>query len=372
MNARAKPRILLVGNYRPDDQRSMLGYEAMLAKELAAREYAIEIIYPTPKFFPALDRRKGFGKFCGYLDKFVAFPFSLWRIERNFDVVIIVDHSNAMYVPRLRRRRYVLICHDVFAIRCSKGMESAFRVRLTGRVYQFLILRGIKRADRIVCVSEFTKSQLLELSKDLEGIVSVARSALRFEFSPRSTESAAETLNGVGVSWKRYFINVGSIEARKNRRYLAEIFSELLRFPEFADYFLIIVGPNLDVDYPGLTQALNVSGRIKYPLEADDEALANLYSGASALIFPSKFEGFGWPIIEAQACGCPTFTADIAPMNEIGGSLNTIISLDDAGKGAATIYHKLNAKPVDLDGDQKISALYQRSSMIDAWIEAIE
>jgi glycosyltransferase involved in cell wall biosynthesis len=62
-----------------------------------------------------------------------------------------------------------------------------------------------------------------------------------------------------------------------------------------------------------------VADRIRTLQGVSHEELRALYARATALLFPSLQEGFGWPLIEAQACGCPVFTSDLAPMNEIGG-----------------------------------------------------
>jgi glycosyltransferase involved in cell wall biosynthesis len=71
--------------------------------------------------------------------------------------------------------------------------------------------------------------------------------------------------------------------------------------------------------------------------DVSHDTLRALYCGAGALLFPSLQEGFGWPIIEAQACGCPVFTSDLAPMNEIGGEAAGYVDPRDAAGIAAAI-----------------------------------
>jgi glycosyltransferase involved in cell wall biosynthesis len=82
---------------------------------------------------------------------------------------------------------------------------------------------------------------------------------------------------------------------------------------------LILVGPMLDPELAALVSEHGLAGRIRAFQGVSHEELRALYARATALLFPSLQEGFGWPVIEAQACGCPVFTSDLAPMNEIGG-----------------------------------------------------
>ncbi|MDT9189897.1 MAG: glycosyltransferase, partial [Limnospira sp. PMC 894.15] len=74
----------------------------------------------------------------------------------------------------------------------------------------------------------------------------------------------------------------------------------------------------------------------------DNEDLRALYSAAIALLFPSLQEGFGWPIIEAQACGCPVFTSHIPPMTEVGGDVAIYIDPKNPQESATKILDSLN------------------------------
>ena len=81
----------------------------------------------------------------------------------------------------------------------------------------------------------------------------------------------------------------------------------------------MFVGPELVPEMAELARKHGVADRVKALQKVSHEELRALYASATALLFPSLQEGFGWPVIEAQACGCPVFTSDLAPMNEIGG-----------------------------------------------------
>jgi glycosyltransferase involved in cell wall biosynthesis len=84
-----------------------------------------------------------------------------------------------------------------------------------------------------------------------------------------------------------------------------------------------------------------LSDRVRVLFNVEAEDLCGLYSGASALLFPSLCEGFGWPIIEAQACGCPVFTSNRPPMTEVGGDGAVYIDPEDPIEAAKIILENL-------------------------------
>ncbi len=87
-------RILLIGNYALDKQESMLRFAALMERELKARGHIVRLMQPQARLARSTS---GPGKWLGYLDKIVLFPFALKQAIKNFDVVHICDHSNAFY-----------------------------------------------------------------------------------------------------------------------------------------------------------------------------------------------------------------------------------------------------------------------------------
>ena len=104
----------------------------------------------------------------------------------------------------------------------------------------------------------------------------------------------------------------------------------------------------------------NLTQKVIELVEIDNENLRALYSAATALLFPSLYEGFGWPIIEAQACGCPVFTSNRSPMNDVGGEAAIYIEPDQPKETAEKIIHYLptlgELKPKGFVNSQKFSA----------------
>ncbi len=114
-----------------------------------------------------------------------------------------------------------------------------------------------------------------------------------------------------------YVLHVGSNLRRKNREAVLRIFA---RCQEHWDGQLVFVGDRLSDSLNAQAANLGISARIVQLGTRENKELEALYNCATAFLFPSRFEGFGWPIIEAQACGCPVVCSSAGPMTEVAGT----------------------------------------------------
>ncbi|MGJ7498562.1 glycosyltransferase [Variovorax sp. RT4R15] len=331
--------VLLVANYEPDAQKSMLAFRDVLARELPSHGCQVRIVAPT-KLLLKMAVESRWSKWLGYIAKYILFIPSLCRSARWADVVHICDHSNAMYVRWIANKPNVITCHDVIAIQAAKGMVPGWNVSGTGRLFQRLIARGLGRSDLIACVSHLTRRALLALRLANEGNATTVLNGLNDDFSPVPLEVADGLLSSMGVEpHDTYLIHVGLDLPRKNRKAVVMAFIALHRRAVESGASaivrkLVLVGPVLAPDTVALAQELGVAHLILAVQDVSHKQLCALYSRATALLFPSLQEGFGWPVIEAQACGCPVFTSDLAPMNEIAGAGACYIDPNDAAATA--------------------------------------
>ena len=130
------------------------------------------MIRPEPFFGRLIPKWPRFAKWLGYLDKYLLFPFVLIWQARRFALVHIVDHSNAVYVFWLRSRKSVVTCNDLLAVRSALGEMPEHQTGLTGRWLQKWILAGLRRANRITCISDATRRDVLRLTGKSEKEVS--------------------------------------------------------------------------------------------------------------------------------------------------------------------------------------------------------
>lgn len=333
-------KVLLVANYVPDAQTSMQAFRHLLERELPRQGCDVRVVAPA-RVLHRLAFSAFLEKWLGYLDKFVLFFPALRRAARWADVVHVCDHSNGMYLPWLEDRPTVVTCHDVIAIQAALGMVPGWQVGATGRVFQRLISRGIGRADVVSCVSALTRRDLLALRLAEPGRLESTPNGLNQDFHPVSGVQADALLQPLGLAASGpYLLHVGLDLPRKNRGKVLETFIALARGEAGGASpveRLVFVGPALSQEMAERARQAGVADRVMVVSKVSHETLRALYSRAYALLFPSLQEGFGWPVIEAQACGCPVFTSDRAPMNEIGGDGAVYVDPDDPAAMARAI-----------------------------------
>jgi glycosyltransferase involved in cell wall biosynthesis len=327
-------KILLVGNYVPDGQDSMQIYASMLEAGMRARGHEVHLLQPPAVLGPRVAEGSPLSKWLGYADKFVLFRREQRRAAATAEIVHLCDHSNAMYVPALAHSAHVITCHDVLAIRSAMGHFPENRVSVTGRMFQRLIARGLRQAGAILCVSGKTRDDLRQYLGIPEERLHVIPNALHWPYKPMSAEACAPFLTSVGLRpGDPYFFHLGGNHWYKNRGAAIEIFAELRKLPQYAEAKLVMAGGPMKPALRAIARKYQLSDVLLEAVGLSNEHLQALYSSALALLFPSLEEGFGWPILEAQACGCPVVTTNRPPMNDVAGG--AAILIDPAEPGAA-------------------------------------
>jgi len=322
-------RIILLGNYAPDGQESMQRFAQMLYIGFRDAGIATEIWQPVPVFGALVKAtRTGVGKWLGYLDKWVIFPLILrWRVRRKalkepsvrFH---ICDHSNAPYLGHLNRKQAVITCHDVLAIRGSLGHADTYvSASPFGKLLQQWIYSHLNHAEKLASVSQLTMKQLLELNKSVRFQQPVGwqviHNAFNADFKPLSVTDRVATLQQAGLKLPTSFLlHVGSDHPRKNRGLLLEMVHSL---GSRWSGSICFAGEALEEALVARAEKLGLRTRVISVVKPDHATLVALYGACEAFVFPSYSEGFGWPVIEAQACGAPVIASSIEPMPEVSG-----------------------------------------------------
>ena len=227
--------------------------------------------------------------------------------------------------------RSVVTIHDLIFLR-----HPEYYHWIDTKIYTWKFLQTIKEADHIIAISECTKRDIMAFGEVNGSQISVIYQSCAPRFSKEEVRGNKERLR-VGASAGmdgRYILSVGSIEERKN---ILLAVKALPLLPE--DLKLVIVGRHTkytDVvqDYVqkhGLTQRVKILHGVK------DEELPDLYAGAEAFVYPSIYEGFGIPIIEAISTGLPVVACTGSCLEEAGGPDNLYVAPDDAEGMAAAI-----------------------------------
>ncbi|MEI6890813.1 MAG: glycosyltransferase family 1 protein [Pontiella sp.] len=233
-------------------------------------------------------------------------------LGNRYDVVHI---PSARRIPFLKRSKVVATVHDLAAFSVDAKYDPA-------RMFfnQKIIPAMIRRADHIITVSEYTKQDLLSYTGYPEEQISVIYSGINHDlFQPVAVTDARERLRGLHGLNRPFFIYVSRLEhPGKNHIRLIEAFERFKRENDSA-HQLVLAGS----DWSG---AAEIKARAaESPVAADiiflgfvpAPSLPLLYSACDLMVFPSLFEGFGFPIIEALACGAPVICSNTSSMKEL-------------------------------------------------------
>ena len=212
----------------------------------------------------------------------------------------------------------VVTIHDLIFLR-----HPEFYHWIDTKIYGWKFRQTIREADHIIAISECTKRDIIELGGIDERKISVIYQSCAPRFNVQPSKSL-----------ERYILTVGSIEARKN------ILLAVKALPYLSDNIkLVIVGRHtpyteLVKDY---AKRNRLEGRIKIMHNVKDEELPQLYARAEAFVYPSRYEGFGIPIIEAISCGLPVVACTGSCLEEAGGPDCLYVDPDDVEGMAAAL-----------------------------------
>jgi glycosyltransferase involved in cell wall biosynthesis len=366
-------KVLLLANYANDSQESMQRFALLMARGLMRAGHEVQNLRPPACIGQLHPSARGLGKWLGYVDKFGVFPPLLRAAVKSADVVHICDHSNSFYTKYMRSVPHIVTCHDLLAIRSALGEIPQKRTGWTGRRLQRLIVEGLTGAQHIACVSEATRRDLLRVIDIPESRVSRTYNSLNYPYSRMEAHKAESRVRQLGVDPSQlFFLHVGGNQWYKNRLGVLRIFAILARRMAGRSPKFVMVGKPWTVEMRrfvlehGLTDAtLELTG-------VAEEDLRALYSTAATMIFPSLQEGFGWPIIEAQACGCPVATSNRAPMNEIGGDAAIYIDPENPESAAVAVQCSLENSAGLRELSLANAARFKVSAMIDSYLSLYE
>ncbi len=372
-------RFILIGNYVLDKQESMQRFAYMLNSGIISKDIDSKIWNPTV-FLGGLFKstNRGIGKWVAYVDKYIIFPFILifksqYEMKNDPNLYFhICDHSNAPYLKFLPKDRTSITCHDVLAIRGALGFQDAYALPSKfGYIFQRWILKHLKRAIRLAAVSEFSLNQLKALSENETNKEKwvVISNAFNAPFSEMNKESYNVLLSDMNLrSEEPFILHVGTAHPRKNRLFLLHVLHEMRN--EWNGKLCLASKP-LDKEFTALAKQLNLSHRIVSVVRPDHNHLVALYSACEAFVFPSLSEGFGWPVIEAQACGAPVIASNFDPMPEVSGGAAIHAHPKDAKAFAAAILslkdEGLRKKLIE-SGFKNIER-FQVDSMIESYLK---
>ena len=231
----------------------------------------------------------------------------------------------------------VVTIHDLIFLRHPEYYHFIDR-----QIYAWKFRRTVREATHIIAISECTRRDILHYAPDVDPArISVIYQSCAPKFTQTSTiNTQLSTLNSY-----RYILNVGTIEARKNVLLAVKALEVAEVLP--ADLHLVIVGRHTSYtdDVQRYVRAHGLDSRVHILHGVSDAQLPALYAGAEAFVYPSRYEGFGIPIIEAISSGLPVVACTGSCLEEAGGPDTLYVSPDDPQAMAAAIRQVLKGAP---------------------------
>ena len=268
------------------------------------------------------------------LPKWLKFKY-IWYLILWFNTVfylnVLINKPNVIifpsfFMPYLKRKKtkYITVIHDLAHLRNDElDKYFAFIMNLATKI-------TIKRADTIVAVSETIRNELIKRYNIKDKRVKVVYNSLGEHFI--NSENNSEILNKYNIQKQKYILSVATLNRRKNIPELIKAFESIT--DKYPDIKLVLVGGMGNEKRELLTKHPNVIFTGYIP----DENLPSLYKNALLYVFPSLYEGFGIPLIEAQYSNCPVLCSDIPVFQEVAGNGAEFCTPDSNGIAAKLEY----------------------------------
>lgn len=252
------------------------------------------------------------GRCFYYLWKKTTFPPIDWLTGK----VDLLHFPNFIVRP-FRKGKAVVTIHDLSFVRYPEFAEKKNLAYLSR-----WIPRTLKQASKILVVSHFTKKELQELYDVPENKIVVAPNGVGREFQPVTDQENLNAVRQIYQLPQEYLLAVGTLEPRKNLSLTIRALSHLKQQKKEVPPLVLVGPPGWNDEYRRLKEMVASAGleeKVRFLFYVDRKDMPALYSAAKILLFPSLYEGFGLPVLEAMACATPVLSSNAASLPEVGG-----------------------------------------------------
>lgn len=297
----------------------------------------------------------------------------IYSIKEQFELLYKIPalslfwspHFNVPIIPTKAKKQIVTV-HDVFHLTFSKILS------IPKRIYaKKLINSAVQNSDRIITVSNFSKQEIINhTGTDSDKIVVIYNGINKHLFNPDKDIQESTMIKKKYNLPEKFILYVGNVKPHKNLRRLLEAYLEIQ--DKIPDFSLVIVGETEDFltadnqlfNFIKGDRGLRVKVHITGHIEMED--IAKLYRSAAVFVFPSLYEGFGLPPLEAMACGCPTVISNIGSLSEVCGEAASYFDPNHSSSIAEKILHSIT--------DQKLREKLKNKGLEQAkkfnWIDS--
>ena len=326
---------VLFRDLKEENWPSMNRYADQLVRKLKTDEFVV----PRQDITPS-------EAFNLYYTRYLYYPFKA-RGQQG-DINHVVDHSYGHLLYALDPKKTVVTCHDLNPL---KHEESWLNLQLFK-----VSVGGLKRAVKIISDSEATKKDLIKFLKISLDKIKVIPLGVEEKF--RVIEDRGE-LDRVRRKFnlphdRKIILHVGGSGYHKNIEGIISAISKIKyqmgaslsissRGSKLSNIFFIKIGSGFTDGQKGLIRKLNLEDSVKFLGAVSEEDLVVLYNIADVFVFPSFYEGFGLPVLEAMACGTPVVTSNVSSMPEVAGDAALLVDPFDIDSVASGIGRVINS-----------------------------
>ena len=248
-------------------------------------------------------------------------------------------HQPCFSAPIFYPGKVIVTCHDLISVFFPENLPLASRL-----FYSRWMPFSYRKAMLIIADSEHTKRDLMSLLQIPEAKIRVIHLAVSKDFRPIKTRSKLRQIQKKYQTGAKYLLHVGTIEQRKHLEFLVKAYA--LAFREGIEENLVITGKR-GWYYDGLLRLVedfNLGKKVKFTGYVEEGDLSALYAGAKAFVFPSLYEGFGLPPLEAMACGTPVISSSTSSLPEVIGQAGILLPPKDERLWAKNILKVIKDK----------------------------
>jgi len=250
-------------------------------------------------------------------------------------------HSQAFVTPVLSHKPSVVTIYDLSFLR------SPERFRWANRTYlRWFTGLSVKRASRVIAISQYTKKDIVKVYGISPDKIDVVYSGLDPQFARPGPQAIEEFREARGLP-EKFILYLGTIEPRKNLSTLIRAYAKVRP----AGVKLVCAGGRgwMYEDVFQTVEELRLSRDVIFPGFLPEDELPLWYSAADIFVYPSAYEGFGLPVIEALACGVPTITTNATSLPEAAGQAALLVPPDDTTALADALEGLINSPAQQAD-----------------------
>lgn len=262
-------------------------------------------------------------------------PATMWWLSHVVDLRSIdLFHATSNIMPARLGIPCITTIHDIMWLTQPDWCRTGLQGLVDRLFYSHGLKRALRSADAILTVSESSARTIAAYAPSAAERTHVVLSGVSPRFKPAAPDRATLTAIGLPAD-RRFILTTGQYAPYKNHEGALRGFAQA--FPATADLDLVIVQRAGQGTHRllALAHALGIAQRVRLLPPVSDSMLIALYSAAEALLHPSFCEGFGNPVAEAMACGCPVVTSNVSAMPEVTQGAARLVDPHDPGSIAA-------------------------------------